>query len=56
MPIGPDIRWRSCGGGDRVGRMPPLHAEQLLRELHASLKLRKRPEDVAQLIQDLFAA
>ncbi len=36
--------------------MPTLHAEQLLRELHASLGLRKRPEDVAQLIQDLFTA
>lgn len=31
-------------------------AEQLLRELHASLGLRKRPEDIAQLVQDLFAA
>ncbi|MEV7238164.1 hypothetical protein AB0N06_30745 [Streptomyces sp. NPDC051020] len=30
--------------------------EQLLRELHASLTLRKRPEDVARLIQDLHAA
>ncbi|MGW0984350.1 hypothetical protein ACWD33_26450 [Streptomyces xiamenensis] len=28
----------------------------LLRDLHASLTLRKRPEDVAQLIQDLHAA
>ncbi|MFD7259194.1 hypothetical protein [Streptomyces sp. NPDC059874] len=36
--------------------MPSPHAEQLLRELHASLGLRKRPEDIAQLIQDLFAA
>ncbi|MFI6057956.1 hypothetical protein [Streptomyces sp. NPDC051286] len=35
--------------------MPSHHAEQLLRELHASLGLRKRPEDIAQLIQDLFA-
>ncbi|MFF8958371.1 hypothetical protein [Streptomyces sp. NPDC014894] len=30
------------------------NTEQLLRELHASLGLRKRPEDVAQLIRDLF--
>jgi hypothetical protein len=30
--------------------------EQLLRELHASLTQRKRPEDVARLIQDLYAA
>ncbi|MGW6708301.1 hypothetical protein ACWGDE_25880 [Streptomyces sp. NPDC054956] len=36
--------------------MPSPHAEQLLRELHASLGLRKRPEDMARLIQDLFAA
>ncbi|MCX4672899.1 hypothetical protein OG453_40735 [Streptomyces sp. NBC_01381] len=37
--------------------MPPPTAEQhLLRELHASLTLRKRPEDVARLIQDLYAA
>ncbi|MFE9563018.1 hypothetical protein ACFYM0_18140 [Streptomyces sp. NPDC006487] len=36
--------------------MSTLHAERLLRELHASLGLRKRPEDVAQLVQDLFAA
>ncbi|MEV8532110.1 hypothetical protein [Streptomyces sp. NPDC051211] len=36
--------------------MPSHHSEQLLRELHASLGLRKRPEDVAQLIQNLFAA
>ncbi|MEU4129632.1 hypothetical protein [Streptomyces wuyuanensis] len=36
--------------------MLPDHAERLLRELHASLGLRKRPEDVAQLIQDLFRA
>ncbi|MBV2151272.1 hypothetical protein [Kitasatospora sp. SUK 42] len=35
--------------------MPPA-VEQLLRELHATLKLRKRSEDVAQLIQDLYAA
>lgn len=35
--------------------MPPA-VEQLLSELHATLKLRKRPEDVAQLIQDLYAA
>ena len=31
-------------------------AEQLLRDLHASLSQRKRPEDVARLIQDLYAA
>ncbi|MFT2017404.1 hypothetical protein ACMA1D_16420 [Streptomyces sp. 796.1] len=31
-------------------------AEQLLRELHASLTQRKRPEDVARLIQELHAA
>ncbi|MEV4190627.1 hypothetical protein [Streptomyces toxytricini] len=31
-------------------------SEQLLRDLHAWLTLRKRPEDVARLIQDLFAA
>ncbi|MFG2306566.1 hypothetical protein [Actinacidiphila glaucinigra] len=37
-------------------RMPSPAVEQLLRELHASLALRKRPEDVAQLIQDLYAA
>ncbi|MFI2304542.1 hypothetical protein ACH5AL_37835 [Actinacidiphila glaucinigra] len=36
--------------------MPLPAVEQLLRELHASLALRKRPEDVAQLIQDLYAA
>ncbi|MEU3461070.1 hypothetical protein ABZ721_14065 [Streptomyces sp. NPDC006733] len=30
--------------------------EPLLRELHASLALRKRPEDIAGLIQDLYAA
>ncbi|MFE3560203.1 hypothetical protein ACFXKW_35915 [Streptomyces sp. NPDC059193] len=30
--------------------------EQLLRELHATLGRRKRPEDVAHLVQDLFAA
>lgn len=36
--------------------MPSHTAEQLLRELHASLALRKRPEDVARLIQDLHAA
>ncbi|MER5361247.1 hypothetical protein [Streptomyces sp. NPDC002785] len=36
--------------------MPSLTAEQLLRELHASLTLRKRPEDVARLIQDLYEA
>ncbi|UYQ65594.1 hypothetical protein [Streptomyces peucetius] len=36
--------------------MPSPAPEQLLRELHASLTLRKRPEDVARLIQDLYAA
>lgn len=36
--------------------MPSPTFEQLLRELHASLTLRKRPEDVARLIQDLYAA
>ncbi|MFD7446531.1 hypothetical protein [Streptomyces sp. NPDC059909] len=36
--------------------MPSPKVEQLLRELHATLTLRKRPEDVAQLIQDLYAA
>ncbi|MFD8732861.1 hypothetical protein [Streptomyces sp. NPDC059611] len=35
--------------------MPSPTFEQLLRELHASLTLRKRPEDVARLIQDLYA-
>ncbi|QES51846.1 hypothetical protein DEJ50_32345 [Streptomyces venezuelae] len=29
---------------------------EVLRELHASLSLRKRPEDIARLIQDLHAA
>ncbi|WNI16834.1 hypothetical protein [Actinacidiphila sp. ITFR-21] len=32
------------------------HAEALLWEPHATLTLRKRPEDVAHLVQDLFAA
>ncbi|MGW2205992.1 hypothetical protein [Streptomyces sp. NPDC001774] len=36
--------------------MTSHHAERLLRELHASLGLRKRPEDVAQLVLDLFTA
>ncbi|MER7564037.1 hypothetical protein ABTZ93_13840 [Streptomyces sp. NPDC097941] len=36
--------------------MPSPTLEQLLRELHASLTLRKRPEDVARLIQDMYAA
>ncbi|WP_406123451.1 hypothetical protein OHQ89_14855 [Streptomyces canus] len=36
--------------------MPSPAFEQFLRELHASLTLRKRPEDVARLIQDLYAA
>lgn len=35
--------------------MPSPAFEQLLRELYASLGLRKRPEDVAQLIKDLYA-
>lgn len=49
-------QWRSARGGDRVKRMPSPAVEQLLRELHATLALRKRPEDVAQLIQDLYVA
>lgn len=36
--------------------MPSPAFEQVLRELHASLTLRKRPEDVARLIQDMYAA
>ncbi|MDH6455258.1 MULTISPECIES: hypothetical protein [unclassified Streptomyces] len=36
--------------------MPSSTSEQILRELHASLTLRKRPEDVARLIQDMYAA
>jgi hypothetical protein len=36
--------------------MPSPTVERLLRELHASLGLRKRPEDVALLVQDLHAA
>lgn len=36
--------------------MPSPAVEELLRELHASLTLRRRPEDVARLIQDLYAA
>ncbi|MEU0395780.1 hypothetical protein ABZ208_23945 [Streptomyces sp. NPDC006208] len=36
--------------------MPSPAVERLLRELHASLSLRKRPEDVAHLIRDLYAA
>lgn len=36
--------------------MPSPTVEDLLRELHASLTLRRRPEDVARLIQDLYAA
>ncbi|MFC8435111.1 hypothetical protein [Streptomyces sp. NPDC057253] len=36
--------------------MPSPTTEQILRELHASLTLRKRPEDVARLIQDMYAA
>ncbi len=36
--------------------MPSLMVERLLHELHSTLALRKRPEDVAQLILDLHAA
>ncbi|MFE1290230.1 hypothetical protein [Streptomyces sp. NPDC058751] len=36
--------------------MPSPTVEELLRELHASLALRKRPEDVARIVQDLYAA
>ncbi|MEU7010262.1 hypothetical protein [Streptomyces sp. NPDC046332] len=36
--------------------MTSHHAERLLKELHASLGLRKRPEDVAQLVLELFTA
>ncbi|MFI5566934.1 hypothetical protein ACIA6T_06065 [Streptomyces sp. NPDC051740] len=36
--------------------MPSPASEQLLRELRASLALRERSEDVARLIQDLYAA
>ncbi|MFJ3901206.1 hypothetical protein [Streptomyces sp. NPDC090025] len=36
--------------------MPSAQAEPLLRELHTSLGLRKRPEDVAQSVLDLHAA
>ncbi|WP_405495780.1 hypothetical protein [Streptomyces sp. NBC_00096] len=36
--------------------MPSPTVEDLLRELHATLTLRKRPEDVARLIQDLYEA
>ena len=36
--------------------MPSPTTEQILRELHASLTLRKRPEDVARLIQDMYTA
>lgn len=36
--------------------MPSHHAEQVVRELRASLGLRRRPGDIAQLIQDSFAA
>ncbi|MFC8277364.1 hypothetical protein ACFUJR_33495 [Streptomyces sp. NPDC057271] len=36
--------------------MTSHHAERLLTELHASLGLRKRPEDVARLVLDLFTA
>ncbi|MFF4541074.1 hypothetical protein [Streptomyces aureus] len=36
--------------------MPSPVVERLLRELHASLTLRKRPEDVAAVVQELHAA
>jgi hypothetical protein len=36
--------------------MPNALADQLLRDLHASLGLRKRPEDVAELIRQLHIA
>jgi hypothetical protein len=36
--------------------MPQPAVDRLLRELHATLTLRKRPEDVAHLIQDLYTA
>ncbi|MEU9706010.1 hypothetical protein [Streptomyces sp. NPDC047981] len=36
--------------------MTSHHAERLLTELHASLGLRRRPEDVAQLVSDLFTS
>jgi len=36
--------------------MAATASDRLLRELHATLALRKRPEDVARLIQDLYAA
>ncbi|MGV9263492.1 hypothetical protein ACWDRR_02370 [Kitasatospora sp. NPDC003701] len=36
--------------------MPSPTVEQLLRELHDSLALRRRPEDVAGLIQELYGA
>ncbi|MGW2047556.1 hypothetical protein ACWCPF_20590 [Streptomyces sp. NPDC001858] len=36
--------------------MPSPVVERLLLELHTSLSLRKRPEDVARLVQDLYAA
>ncbi|WP_432127011.1 hypothetical protein [Streptomyces sp. bgisy082] len=36
--------------------MPSHPAEEQLRHLHASLRLRKRPEDIAHLVQELFTA
>ncbi|MFI0985629.1 hypothetical protein [Streptomyces exfoliatus] len=36
--------------------MPSHPMEEPLRQLYASLRLRKRPEDIAQLIQDLYTA
>ncbi|MFC8791353.1 hypothetical protein [Streptomyces cinereoruber] len=36
--------------------MPSHPAEEQLRHLHASLRLRKRPEDIAQSVRELFAA
>jgi hypothetical protein len=50
-----DNRWRRESPHVSLVRMSST-TEQLLRELHASLGQRKRPEDVAQLIRDLFDA
>ncbi|MFF1340418.1 hypothetical protein ACFVYT_21315 [Streptomyces sp. NPDC058290] len=51
-----DNQWSPGQADDKVTLMPSPVVEQLLRELHASLTLRKRPEDVARLIQDLHSA
>lgn len=51
-----DIQLVSWSRTDKVRLMSSSTVEQVLRELHASLTLRKRPEDVARLIQDLYAA